>query len=452
LHLVYRPQDDPLIHDENSQQRELHLVPGADRRSSSIHHNTGFCIADLESEIDTGSLRDNEGEAASYGIFYDDTSYDYMQHLREVEEEASGQDRTVPALEGALRMNSLEERPQRHSSEIPSIPDDGLSGYSYQSGRRATYQNMQNTPDEIAGFQPDMDPRLREALEALEDDAYVDDQAEEDVFGALIQGGKGSELELVEFEETYDDHEDDGWESDATEKALDQNRQSEGPILQQDGVPTDLHSISSTEAAAAASAEDGDWLRDFAKDKRSAVVRRPTKQYEQGSIVPSSDIQAPVPSLYTFGGTSLRQKRRRGALTNPSTYSMTSSSLARTDGQRLLDDRFAKVEESYATSNADEFCDGVDGECGVSVASGLSRHTTASVVSTRSFADGPVRSDFDGMVDEFLDGWDKNHPGGGKGKAAHSRRGKDGNEKISLKMLDEVRQGLGPARLKVQKA
>lgn len=34
-------------------------------------------------------MRENEGEAANYGIYYDDTSYDYMQHLREVGEESS---------------------------------------------------------------------------------------------------------------------------------------------------------------------------------------------------------------------------------------------------------------------------------------------------------------------------------------------------------------------------
>ena len=30
------------------------------------------------------NVRENEGEAAEYGIFFDDTEYDYMQHLRSV--------------------------------------------------------------------------------------------------------------------------------------------------------------------------------------------------------------------------------------------------------------------------------------------------------------------------------------------------------------------------------
>jgi hypothetical protein len=37
---------------------------------------------DLGEDID--KIRENEGEAAEYGIFFDDTEYDYMQHLRSV--------------------------------------------------------------------------------------------------------------------------------------------------------------------------------------------------------------------------------------------------------------------------------------------------------------------------------------------------------------------------------
>src|ERR1700694_5920944 len=39
----------------------------------------------LGSEV---AIRQNEGEAAEYGIFFDDTEYDYMQHLRPVGEAA----------------------------------------------------------------------------------------------------------------------------------------------------------------------------------------------------------------------------------------------------------------------------------------------------------------------------------------------------------------------------
>tara|TARA_R110002003_G_scaffold48_5_gene3949 strand:- start:21868 stop:22173 length:306 start_codon:yes stop_codon:yes gene_type:complete len=38
---------------------------------------------DLEKEIQA-NVRKNEGEAANYGIYYDDTEYDYMQHMRDL--------------------------------------------------------------------------------------------------------------------------------------------------------------------------------------------------------------------------------------------------------------------------------------------------------------------------------------------------------------------------------
>lgn len=38
---------------------------------------------DLESEYGD-RVRENEGEAANYGIFYDDSKYDYMQHMRDL--------------------------------------------------------------------------------------------------------------------------------------------------------------------------------------------------------------------------------------------------------------------------------------------------------------------------------------------------------------------------------
>jgi protein LTV1 len=418
-------------------------------------------IVDLEDELDFESIRENEGEAANYGIYYDDTSYDYMQHLREVGEDSDeahfvdsapvrvqgkgkGKGKMMK-LEDALRETSLDDQDGGSHLGPGSVIDDGFSSFS--STRPKTYQDMQDVPDEIAGFQPDMDPRLREALEALEDDAYVDEQDDEDVFGALTQGGQGAELDLDEFELMQDD-EDDGWESDATEKAPDQPFHTQTSATERKAAPSDSTDMSAVEAEAA-SAEDGDWLRDFAKFKRDKANQPDAKVKGDLSAAPPSDIQAPASTLYTLGGTPLRQKRRKGALTNPSAYSMTSSSLARTDGQRLLDDRFEKIEATYALNEGDKIDDDDDG--GMSLASGISKQSKLSTVSTRSFADGPVRSDLEGMMDGFLDGWNQGLPRGGKRNGAKGKRGKNGNEVLGMKMLDEVRESLGPARLRAQK-
>lgn len=469
--LLYRPQGDPSLHDESS-DRALYPISGpgvgssAGASSNSSHTARGLHIADLEDELDFDSMRDNEGEAAEHGIYFDDTSYDYMQHLREmgqgdgeahfldaapVKVKGKGKARTMK-LEDALRESTLEDDEEHQGSGV-SVRGDSLSTFS-KSTRPRTYQDQQDVPDEIAGFQPDMDPRLREVLEALDDEAYVDDKDEEDIFGALTQGGPRQELDLDEFETMLDD---DGWESDATERpppaqerevALEPSEtdmeipptQEAAASSPQEGMPMRATEAASTTQAAVASAEDGDWLLDFAKFKRDVATKKPAR-------VAASAADGPASTLYTLNGTPLRRKRRKGALTNPSAYSMTSSSLARTEGQQLLDARFEKVEEMYALDEGDEEFDDQDG--GMSLASGFSRQSKMSTVSTKSFADGDVREDLDSMMDGFLADWNKSNPGGGGGKrkGAKAKRGKNGNEVLGMKMLDEIRGELGPARV-----
>lgn len=396
-------------------------------------------------------MRENEGEAAEYGIYFDDTKYDYMQHLRDIGE-AGGESYFVDAApvnvqgkgKGKGKQMKLEDALQqvsvRDPEELSEIGlDDGMSTFS-RSTKERRLERQQDVPDEIAGFRPDMDPRLREVLEALEDDAYVDEADEEDIFGELGKEGQNGELSLDEFEATVED--DDGWESDVTEKASAQPRQLELPTT---SLGNDLEGgVEMTTAVE----EDGDWLRDFAKFKRDAK-KPPAKA--AGSIAAASSINDRAPTLYTLNGTPLRQKKRKGALTNPSAYSMTSSSLARTEGQQLIDARFEQVEKMYALDEVDEF-DDMDG--GMSLVSGMTGQSKMSQLSTTSFADdGAVRGDFDGIMDGFLGDWDKANPGG-KRKGAKGKRGKNGNEKFGLAQLDEVRAELGPARLynRVQKA
>ena len=432
-------------------------------------------IADLEDgdDLDFESMRDNEGEAAEHGVYFDDTSYDYMQHLRDfgggsgeshfvdaapvkVQGKGKAKARTMK-LEDAIREATLEDEPEDFASSTSALGDDISS--SIASKRPRTYQDQQDVPDEIAGFQPDMDPRLRETLEALEDDAYVDEKDENDIFGALVAPGRAQEVDLDEFENTFDD--EDGWESDATQKPSEQQKQIQLGDADQAESQRDQRETAVPDAglrgrdeeatahpnaitdAATASAEDGDWLRDFAKFKQGQA-KKVVPAVPASNGAPSA-VQGGAPSLYTLNGTPLRQKRRKGAQTNPSAYSMTSSSLARTDAQQLLDARFEKFDAMYALDEEDRF-DDEDG--GMSLASGLSKQSKMSSLSTTSFADGDVRGDLDSMMDGFLDGWSKGHPGGGKQKGAKGKRGKNGNEVLGMRMLDEVRGELGPARIK----
>jgi protein LTV1 len=455
--LLYREQNDPLLHDENAGgERALFPVGGPEGPSSSKSPRAeprpkGLRIADLENDVDFENMRENEGEAAEYGIYFDDTRYDYMQHLREVgvggaaysidaapvKVKRKGKAKTMK-LEDALREASLSDE------EAPDLVErdthDGLSTFS-TSTRERTLEAQQDVPDAIAGFQPDMDPRLREVLEALEDEAYVDDKDEEDVFGALTKEGQMGELDLEDFEATLEE-DDEGWESDVTEKAPNQSsqlKQLKMPVgaWLETFEPSSLAEQAEVPDIAEATAEDGDWLKDFAKYKKDA--KKPIAKAPES--VGLSSVNAPAPSLYTLNGTPLRQKKRKGALTNPSTYSMTSSSLVRTDGQQLLDQRFDQVEKMYRLDEGDE---GLDDS--VSLTSGMSKQSRISTISTTSFADkGAIREDMDSMMDEFLDNWSKSNPTGGKRK---QKRGKNGDELRGLQQLDDVRAELGPARLR----
>lgn len=455
--LLYRSQDDPLLNDEEAGDRALFAVgkKGQSSSSSSSQPQGGLHLADLEDgdDLDFESMRDNEGEAAEHGIFFDDTKYDYMQHMRDLGDGAGdsyfvdalptkvkGKKKATMRLEDALRQVNLDDYDDEESV-APSLIDGGMSTFSKTTKKRVL-EAQQDVPDEIAGFQPDMDPRLREVLEALEDDAYVDDKDDEDVFGALgLDGVNNGEVDLNDFEaEAFD--EDDGWESDATEKAPAQAKELKLPVDQNGDLPAPEFD---EDEAAAAVAEDGDWLRDFAKYKRDA--KKAPAPPQSGSVVAPSAVHDQAASLYTLNGTPLRQKKRKGALTNPSAYSMTSSSLNRGDGLQLLDRRFDQIEKMYKLDEADEF-DDIDG--GASVVSGMtgaSKMSKMSAISTRSFADpGAVREDFGGMMDEFLGDWNKANPGG-KRKGAKGKRGKNGNEIYGLQQLDEVRKELGPARV-----
>lgn len=360
-------------------------------------------LDDLASELgsDAEQIRDNEGEAANYGIYYDDTEYDYMQHLRDLGTgggEAYFVEAPAPrikgkgkqSLESALRDVSIEDRAESLLDEA-ILPSKNL--------RKATYQAQQDVPDALAGFQPDMDPRLREVLEALEDEAYV--EADEDnIFGELAKDGE--EIGEYEFEHGAWDEEEEGWESDDTAKPVKEYTDSVIPPKSLEDDELEDHG-------------DGDWManfKNFKKDQRS-----------KGHDAPS-DLQSSLMTTTTNGG---RKKKRKGALTNPSTYSMTSSSMFRTEGLTTLDARFEKIEEQY-----NEDMDAMDDGASVSAVSAVS---TSSV-------QGPVRGDFDGIMDEFLGGYSMS------GKK-HIKKGK---YQSGMEQLDEIRKGLGAARVRTRKA
>ncbi len=340
--LVHRPQNDPEIHNEEASSMVFAEKPGPRKRIKTR--------GDLEDELglDPSSIRDNEGEAAAYGVFYDDTDYDYMQHMRDLggnsdgcfvevpsRREASRKGKGKQTLEDALKETRLDDASSVADSsavdEPPQLLDESILPSKYL--KQSTYQDQQDVPDALAGFQPDMDPRLREVLEALEDEAYVDD--EDEIFAELAKDRE--ELTLKDFQESGDGYDegqdqfemDDGWETDDTtrpakpKKTLPKGTDSED--VDMGGVP--LHGNSSA------------WMNEYGKFKADTKKTR-AKPAPSNSDLPSSVVTG---SYMTNG----RRKKRKGALTSSTSYSMTSSSLQRTEGLTLLDDRFDQVRPPY---------------------------------------------------------------------------------------------------------
>ncbi|KAI0431850.1 Low temperature viability protein [Xylaria sp. FL1042] len=412
--LVHRPQNDPLIHD--AEAPSMILNPTNNRNASK-----GKKLNDLASELsqdDVVHMRANEGEAANYGVYYDDTEYDYMQHLRDLgssgagdvvfveakTEQNKGKGKHKQSLEDAIRQLDLEdeERKKRELFDDSFLPSKNL--------QHVTYQAQQDIPDAISGFQPDMDPRLREVLEALEDEAYVDDE-DDDIFKELAKDGR--ELDEIEFEE------DDGWETDDTAKPRKEyNDDAEVPdLVPVAGASEEEDSFEGEEADVV---KNENWLEDFKKFKKNQKVgSRP--------VAPShSDMQSSILTTTTNGG---RRKKRKGALTSQSGYSMTSSSLVRTEQLSLLDARFEVLEQKQYNPDHDDYeWDGDEDDA---------KSTAMSMMSTASSVTGPLRSDFDSILDDFLGDYSMH------GKKT-VKKGKWGN---GVEQFDEFRRELGPARV-----
>lgn len=498
--LVHRAQNDPRIHDEDAPDMVFaeKAQPRRPTEDDYAYSSAGSVVSlhsayrsgkarergDLEDEFGL-VVRKNEGEAAQHGVFWDDSEYDYMQHMRDlgagegavtwVEASAPSQrqrGKGKERLEDALRSIDLDDEDEQRLDETQSVGTTSTTAstrslfpeemFGSEFVKKRTYQDQQDIPDDIAGLQPDMDPALREVLEALDDEAYVMDD-DEDFFAELT--GDGYEVERDEWERMaerrlVDEDEDDGWESEDTVRAssppLDPPPALELPDGEAAKPPED------TQAQPPADPTDGAWIDEFKKFKSAT----------KSSSAPRAAAAAPPSGLESSALASLatgrKKKKRKGAKTSTTNYSMTSSALARTDQQTLLDSRFDKLEAAY---EADECPDDADGDShfnddvlsaasGItelsqasqaskaskvskySAASGISKASGVSNYSRASDAGAPQsqRADFESIMDDFLSGYSKS------GKMG--RRGKRGRPGGGIEQLDEVRKGLGPARVK----
>ncbi|KAJ8480699.1 hypothetical protein ONZ51_g6472 [Trametes cubensis] len=330
--VVHRSQRDPLIHDPEASKHVL--KPGKSR-------------ADLEQLLSPAELahdkaRPNIGEAALYGIYYDDTDYDYMQHLKPVGLQEDG----VDSMWVEAPTKSQSKGKGKDALALLGLPEDALAS---KSELPRNYEAQENIPSSIAGFQPDLDPHLRQVLEALEDDAFVDEGLEDDFFGELVKDGERAPDEHVEFE--------------FREEGL------------QDG---DAHAHDAREGGD--DAEDESWEARFARFKQAQKSAPQEEGSDLDTYSEGADTVGTLPRLPVIGG-----KRRRKGTSDASGYSMSSSSMWRNEHLTVLDERFDQIQREYEDSDEDDDEEASLGDL----------DEAPDLIASRE--------DFESMMDEFLE-------------------------------------------------
>jgi protein LTV1 len=252
------------------------------------------------SDLALDSGRSNVGEASVYGVYFDDTEYDYMQHLRPVGMREDG-------FESVLVEAPKKRTTSKKSSDLPiplhDLPPEALPSTSELP---RDFESQAAVQSSISGLQPDMNPHLRQTLEALEDDAYVDDNLDDDFFGDLVKDGERDASEPFEYE------------------------------FREDGLPTD-----GNDAGGVHEGGDGDeagWLARFAAFQKDQQSRKPTDIPHSDCESEEADVVGQIPEFSVTGN-----RRRRQETSDASGFSMSSASVFRSDGLRDLDDRFDQV-------------------------------------------------------------------------------------------------------------
>lgn len=453
--LVYRAQDDPLYHDQDASERvfvkmdnpnELRKEREAVARSVAASEaasqaseagdipelHKALTRADLEAELDQFAKqgrRENEGEAALYGIEYDDSKYDYMQHLRPMgmsdsvylEKKVNGRDNRTP------KGSDLILKADYAARNNVVLPAEALPS---STKKKLTYQDQQDIPD--AHRQLLMDPDLREVLEALEDEAYVEEDAEDDLFGELIQSGEYDEEEEAALDDQYDDeyYEDDY--SDAgtiqgqfdtveeehndeeiealRQQAIKQARamgRTKGNKEEEAGKEVEVSKPLAAELDAEAEEEEDEfdpqysWQQDFDKFKHDQKKKR------------GEELESEVDgAAYTAMSRRSRRKREKQAKngTAISGYSMTSSAMFRNEGLTMLDDRFDKVEAEYNDESKEE--------------------------PQPEFDMKKERNDFESIMDDFMDNYSV------VGKKMYKKKASTLNNSTGLQQVDDLRRTL----------
>lgn len=388
--VVHRAHEDELYFDNDASR---HVLVPVDKKKSKAESHKGLTRNELENKMgnEVKAIRENEGLAAQYGIYYDDSKYDYMQHLKPIGE-----------AEDAVFIAKKDNVPEKKANLLELLKDQLPS----DKQNIITQDNLENIPSDLKRFNPNMDPRLREALEALEDEAYIEEGADEDddIFNDLLKSGEAKqgegydeeydddddaayygnedydEWDLDNYNEEYEKYDDyDGYDSENLEEQVVPYNEGEAPELVDNMVVNTA------------------WEKDFHKFKQSQNKPMDSddefddesiNDFEQEDKEPGSEAEEEndqLPSLPTFNKpqkskkSNTKQRKQKGAMSDTSDFSMSSSAVFRTEGLTLLDDRFEKMAKDFEKEPEEDY---------------------------KEFKLEEERDDFEGMLDDFLDNYE----------------------------------------------
>lgn len=322
--LVHRSQQDSLYYDDDVANTVLVPVSKISRGKSSSNRTIA---RDDMSEV-AQTLTPNEGAAAVYGIAYDDSEYDYLQHLK-----------PMGVSNGGVFVSADKDSKQtkKKNEKLAALLEDS-DLFESENKQKYDYQKQQDIPDEIKGFKPNLNEDLREALTALEDENYLDadqDIDEVDFLGDLLgSGSKQKELSLNEYDQLNGGN-DDGYYKDDENWDLDEYEEGNGIAMD----------------------NDFNWEKDFGKFKQRQDNRGNDwdsdddfSDEEEEEEEEGGDFVGDLPTLDNLKSSKSAKKnskRRKGTKTDTSSYSMSSSAMARTEQMTIIDDKFDVLKDKY---------------------------------------------------------------------------------------------------------
>ena len=445
--VVHRPHDDPHFYDDGTSS---HVLIPVENPNAKKHHRQKVTTTSATpkghgldathdgkagsgtTDKDTRITNKNVGQAILYGIEFNDSNYDYTQHLRSIGEHPDAV--FIPAKPDKQKGDRASKKSDIDSIFVEpayqSTSKDSLSSAKRESvfqrgmAKPEYLLHQQNIPDNIKGFQPDMNPALREVLEALDDDAYVvnkdtvihptatskagpqnavgnenqnealstgeglDD--EDELFGELLAGGEAEDAD--EFDENFDE-----WDVDNLDAYEEEHYKEEMEKFANVENLEDLRDIdyqADVRRFQKSGGLDDKYNSDDEFDDLSEVGVTSTTQQglvegEEEEEGEEGDVLGELPNIQsrTKDGKSRRRKerRRKGAMSDISGFSMSSSVLSRSETMTVLDDRYDQIIGGYENYEEEQEKDEENYE---------------------PFDMSKERSDFESLMDDFLDNYE----------------------------------------------